>query len=706
MQIVGYETGASGDEPPALLVSDGETISRETLERGNELEYTLGERHCAGTFDGTTHVPCPRPDAPYCDVHTSTWVCARCTGTCLKAEMDCFEDHAIYLAAFAPTTFKVGVTRDWRLRTRLREQGADRAAHLVTVKDGRIAREREAEIADTFTDRVRVPAKIRTLNRTVDDAAWQEALSGFDPLETFEFDYGFELESAPVQRNPRQRHRPRNAGPRPRPRTYRDGVRDGHAEPRRLRTRSRRDRPKPASQPRHLLGFSLPTFDVADVTLSFENGTLRVEAEREIPYTESDPRSKTRRAPAFRYAAIRNYCTEHGLSLADTVLDLPELPPLYSAYELRDYQEDALDSWDGAGRRGVLELPTGSGKTVIGIKALERCQTATLVVVPTIDLLTQWRRILETEFDVPIGQLGGGEQNVEGLTVSTYDSAYLRADDIGDRFGLVIFDEVHHLGGEGYREIARLLAAPARMGLTATFERPDGAHEVVSDLVGSKVFDIDVDELAGTHLAPYDVKRMTVELTPEERDRYEQAQGVFTDYLASSSIQMRSGSDYQELVKRSGSDPKAREALLAKQRARDIMMNSEAKVTTLAEILDNHRDDRIIVFTAHNDLVYRLSERFLIPAITHQTSAPERREVLDRFRRGDYSRVITSNVLDEGVDVPDANVAVVLSGSGSEREFTQRLGRILRAKDDGGRAILYEVVTEETAEVRVANRRR
>jgi superfamily II DNA or RNA helicase len=445
---------------------------------------------------------------------------------------------------------------------------------------------------------------------------------------------------------------------------------------------------------------------VADVTISYEGGTLRVETKHDLPFTEPDPRSKTRRAPAFRYAALRDLLDERGVPTDDSVLDLPELPRLLSAYELREYQVDALDSWDDAHRRGVLELPTGSGKTVIGVKAIERCQTPTLVVVPTIDLLEQWRRVLETEFDVPIGQLGGGEQNVEALTVSTYDSAYLRADDIGDRFGLAIFDEVHHLGGEGYREIARLLAAPARMGLTATFERPDDAHEVVGDLVGPKVFDVDVDELAGEFLAPYDVKRMTVELTPEERDRYEREQGVFTDYLAQSNIQMRSGSDYQELVKRSGNDPKAREALLAKQRARDIMMNSDAKVTTLADILDRHRDDRVIVFTAHNDLVYRLSERFLIPAVTHQTPTAERREVLDRFRRGEYSRVVTSNVLDEGMDVPDANVAVVLSGSGSEREFTQRLGRILRAKEDGGRAILYEVVTEETAEVRVANRRR
>ncbi|WP_227354639.1 DEAD/DEAH box helicase [Haladaptatus salinisoli] len=445
---------------------------------------------------------------------------------------------------------------------------------------------------------------------------------------------------------------------------------------------------------------------MADVTISYEGGTLRVETERDLPFTEPDPRSKTRRAPAFRYAALRDFLDERDVSTDDSVLDLPKLPRLLSAYELREYQANALDSWDDARRRGVLELPTGSGKTVIGVKAIERCQTPTLVVVPTIDLLEQWRRVLETEFDTPIGQLGGGEQNVEALTVSTYDSAYLRADDIGDRFGLAVFDEVHHLGGEGYREIARLLAAPARMGLTATFERPDGAHEVVGDLVGPKVFDVDVDELAGEYLAPYDVKRMTVELTPEERDRYEREQGVFTDYLAKSNIRMQSGSDYQELVKRSGNDPEAREALLAKQRARDIMMNSDAKVATLADILDNHCDDRVIVFTAHNDLVYRLSERFLIPAVTHQTPTAERREVLDRFRRGEYSRVVTSNVLDEGVDVPDANVAVVLSGSGSEREFTQRLGRILREKGDGGRAILYEVVTEETAEVRVANRRR
>jgi superfamily II DNA or RNA helicase len=159
-------------------------------------------------------------------------------------------------------------------------------------------------------------------------------------------------------------------------------------------------------------------------------------------------------------------------------------------------------------------------------------------------------------------------------------------------------------------------------------------------------------------------------------------------------------------VMRSGTDPRAREALLAKSAAREIMMNAERKVDRLATILDRHRDDRIIVFTAHTDLVYRLSERFLIPAITAETAAAERRDVLERFREGTYGRVVAANVLDEGVDVPDASVAVVFSGSGSEREFTQRLGRILRPTDDGERAVLYELVSAETAEERVAGRRR
>jgi superfamily II DNA or RNA helicase len=446
------------------------------------------------------------------------------------------------------------------------------------------------------------------------------------------------------------------------------------------------------------------------LSLAYEDGTVRVEGPRaDWPaLVEPDPRGDdgVGRVPAHRYAALLAACRAAGVTVEDSVLDPPSVPELDCSYELRPYQREAVDAWERADRRGVVELPTGSGKTVVGLAAMAAVDGAAVVVVPTLDLLEQWRRELEREFGGPVGQLGGGQQRVAGLTVATYDSAYLRADDVGDRFEVAVFDEVHHLGAEGYREIARLLAAPARLGLTATFERPDGGHEAVRDLVGDVVTRLDPEDLAGEHLAPYDVRRVSVELTEDERAEYEQKQGQFTDYLARSNVDMQSGADYQKLVMRSGSDPAAREALLAKQRAREIVYNSDAKLDALATILDDHRGDRVIVFTAHNDLAYRVAERFLLPAITHHTGTTERRRVLDRFRSGEYDRVVSSNVLDEGVDVPDANVAVVLSGSGSEREFTQRLGRVLRPSADRERALLYEVVADETAEENVARRRR
>ena len=451
------------------------------------------------------------------------------------------------------------------------------------------------------------------------------------------------------------------------------------------------------------------------VRLSYAAGTIRIEAVAEpslppLPGTKADPRSETARAPAYQYAAIRRALTVAGVAVDDSVpawdRQAADKLDLTTTYELRAYQQAACTAWHDADERGVVELPTGAGKTVVAIRAMVDEGVPTLVVVPTIDLLEQWQRELNAEFDVPIGRFGGGEQRQAVLTVSTYDSAYRKAAAVGDAFGLVVFDEVHHLGGEGYRDIARLLAAPARLGLTATFERPDGAHEAVTDLVGDRVYALDVDDLAGDHLAPYDIRRIEVSLTPAERERYDENQETFLEYVREAGITFSSGEDYRKLVMRSGTDPRAREALLAKSAARSIMMNAERKLERLADLLDRHREDRVIVFTAHTELVYRIAERFLIPAITAETGAAERRRILERFRDGTYTRVVAANVLDEGVDVPDATVAVMLSGSGSEREFTQRLGRILRPNPDGRRAVLYEVVSTETAEERVARRRR
>jgi len=198
VQIVGYGTGAGTDTAPVLVLAGDGAVTRERLAPGRDLGYRLGERRCAGHLDGGTHEPCPNARAPYCETHTSKWACARCTGECSLPLDTCREEHAVYLAAFAPDVCKVGVTRSWRLETRLREQGADRAAHLRTVADGRTARRIEADIATEIRDRVRVRTKTRGLHRSVDGEAWQRRLADFDPIATYEFEYGIALGERPV----------------------------------------------------------------------------------------------------------------------------------------------------------------------------------------------------------------------------------------------------------------------------------------------------------------------------------------------------------------------------------------------------------------------------------------------------------------------------------------------------------------------------
>jgi len=190
VQVVGYEPVP---DPALLLAGDGE-VTRLALDSGTELDYALGARHCAGTVQNDSHDACPNPGAPYCETHTVPWSVAN------NADSD--EEHVVYLAAFAPDTFKVGVTRTWRLETRLREQGADRGARAFTVADGRVAREVESDLNedDRLTEWVRLPAKVAGLHREVDDRAWSALLEEFDvdPEERFAFDYGLELTDQPV----------------------------------------------------------------------------------------------------------------------------------------------------------------------------------------------------------------------------------------------------------------------------------------------------------------------------------------------------------------------------------------------------------------------------------------------------------------------------------------------------------------------------
>jgi len=264
---------------------------------------------------------------------------------------------------------------------------------------------------------------------------------------------------------------------------------------------------------------------------------------------------------------------------------------------------------------------------------------------------------------------------------------------------------VHHLPSPGYANIAEMFIAPYRLGLTATYEREDGLHKALERLVGGKVYEIGVDTLKGTHLAEYTTRKIVTDLTDDERKEYEKYHGVFADFLKAKHVVLRSPRDFQRFVMRTGRDPRAREALLARNRARRIALNSQSKLQILSEILATHFGERLIIFTEHNSLVYAISKEFLIPAITHTTQKDERAEILDNFRTGKYKTIVTSKVLEEGIDVPEASVGVILSGSGSKREYKQRLGRILRKKE-GKLAILYEIVSKGTTEIGISRRRK
>jgi len=441
------------------------------------------------------------------------------------------------------------------------------------------------------------------------------------------------------------------------------------------------------------------------VTLQYEKGTIVVRGNFRIPKTVFDPRSHNFKALALDYPDIVEYLKRSRIPYADNVLDLVPCPHLECKLKLRSYQKEALDSWIRAGARGVIVLPTGAGKTAIGVAGIAHLNTPTMVVVPTLDLVEQWRRYLEKEFNMSVGLYGGGEYRLEALTVSTYDSAYIRGEELGNRFGLVIFDEVHHLPSPGYSHIAEVFACPCRLGLTATYEREDGLHKDLPRLVGGIVFELRVQDLVGVHLSPFEIEKVHVDLTPDEEVEYQRLHKIFRDYIDLKGIPMNSPTDFTNFIMITNRDLGARRALIARNKALEIALNSKSKIHALRGILAKNPSEPTIIFTAHNRLVHRISDEFLIPCITYLTPKDERMEILDSLREGKYKAVVTSRVLDEGVDVPDATKAIILSGTGSSREFIQRLGRILR-KREGKKAKLIEVVSRETTETWMSWRRK
>jgi superfamily II DNA or RNA helicase len=376
---------------------------------------------------------------------------------------------------------------------------------------------------------------------------------------------------------------------------------------------------------------------------------------------------------------------------------------------LRDYQREAIESWIRNNKRGCIVLPTGAGKTIIALKAIMEANSSTLVIVPTINLMEQWYKAIRNilKDTTLIGMLGGGYEEIKIITITTYDSAYLKASFLGNKFKFLIFDEVHHLASEKYYTIGEQFISPYRLGLTATIEREDERHILLFRLIGKIIYRKDFYELADkNYLSDFVLKKRTINMLPEEITQYNNRIFEYKKLLKSCGIPYPI--KLEKLVILSSNNTKLREALLLRNEALEIALNSKAKILELEKILKelDLKRKKIIIFTIHTKLAYSISNRFLIPVITHKTKNDERNEILEGFRKGIYRILVTTRVLDEGTDVQDVNMGIILSGTGSKREFIQRLGRLLRPKDTKEDiAELIEIISSDTSETYTSNKR-
>jgi superfamily II DNA or RNA helicase len=448
-------------------------------------------------------------------------------------------------------------------------------------------------------------------------------------------------------------------------------------------------------------------------TLSYDRGTLILHPPPRgkdwMDYATWDDRVERFRISAIQYRNLVTALRASGTELEDKAKEFREVE-LVPSLEMEPYlhQQEALEAWKQSGRVGVVVLPTAAGKTYLAQLAMQSTQRSTLIMVPTLDLMHQWYAHLVAAFpDTEVGLLGGGSKDRTPILVATYDSAAIHAETLGNQYALLVFDECHHLPSDFNRVIAEYAIAPYRLGLTATPERTDGKHEDLQVLVGPEVYRKSAEELSGTALAKHKAVQIKVRLSQKERDRYDDLIRIRNQFLQESNIFLGSVQGWQRFVQASARSKAGRRAMLAHREARAIAFGTEGKLRILADLLATHHPAKILIFTDDNATVYRISQEFLIPAITHQTGVKERHDILTRFRQGDYRTLVASRVLNEGVDVPDASVAIVLSGTGSTREYVQRLGRVLRkGKDPSKQAVLYEVVAEDTSEENVSRRRR
>jgi superfamily II DNA or RNA helicase len=274
---------------------------------------------------------------------------------------------------------------------------------------------------------------------------------------------------------------------------------------------------------------------------------------------------------------------------------------------------------------------------------------------------------------------------------------------IGNQFELLVIDEAHHLCAGTVGELLDLSIAGARLGLTATPPREDQPVTNLVRRIGPVCYQLSIGELAGTFLAPFDLVQFRLDLNDSERRRYQTEMEAFRGVFARFRAAYPAGT-WSDFVRAASRSNEGRRALAASREAKRCLAYTNAKKRALSWLLRRHRGARMLVFTANNESAYTISKEFLIMPITAAIGRKEREQALGQFAKGELSVLVSTRVLNEGIDVPQAEIAIIVGGSLGEREQVQRVGRLLRPAA-GKRSIVYELITRATTEIGQAHRR-
>jgi len=375
---------------------------------------------------------------------------------------------------------------------------------------------------------------------------------------------------------------------------------------------------------------------------------------------------------------------------------------LHDARKPHAYQLQAVEAWKQARGRGSLMLPICGAKTLVAVHAIHAISSSTLIIVPTVQSLSQWYALLANAFHMEIGVYFSGEKCVRPLTVTMYDAASDLIAEHGNSFAMLICDEAQQIPIQTWGEALCMAPAPYRLGLTGTGpqeyeQRGEGWQ--VDDLIGPIVYTLRLETLTEKQRAAYRTQRVLVDLTDEERASYNAAYEAYMGYVREQGLQQRRhGAEWlQELKRRSTVDQNARRAWLGRRQILKLLESCHGKRAALEELMREHAGECMLVFTESSEVAYAISLQYLVPAISRSTESAERQYILDAFQAGRYTVVVTTEILKEGVDVSEAKVTIVLAGGARKRAYLQHLERSLRTKEPL-QAVLIEVLVHDTIE--------